>query len=192
MLNYFFMTLTEILWLIPFLNLITLGAPDDVYPSKLENSFAFIGINVLLALILRRYLIFRRMSIRAQLPYVMMAMLVAIPLTIVFIPMLTGYNNTPDFTYNEAFKFVGDEYFPYGVIFIPIVSLLWFRGLALGKHDITPSAVSAQMRSGILFYFVIATVGTARIQEDMLHLMPLFLWECLNVNRIGASTNTPN
>ncbi len=173
-LNYFFMTIAEILWLVPLMDLVTMGAPDDVYPDRLGNNLLLIGGNVIIALTLRRYMVYKRVEPNQQISIFFGLLILAIGLTISLVPMATGYSSTPDFDFSAAFKLVGDEYFPRGVVYIPIVIFLWFRGFTLGKQEITPVSVSIQMRLGILLYFLIAVIGTHKIQIDMLTLMPVF------------------
>lgn len=186
-LNYFFMTITEILWLVPLMDLITMGAPDDVYPDRLGNNILIIGGNVIFALMLRRYMVFRRVDPNTQISIFLGLLVIAIALTIAVVPMATGHSDAPDFDYGAAFELVGNEYFPHGVVFIPIVMFLWFRGFTLGKQEITPVSVSLQMRVGILLYFFIAIIGTRKIQVDMLTLMPIFFSSALMATALARA-----
>ncbi len=178
-LNYVFLTIAEILWLIPLLDLLTLGAPSTKYPEDLGTNILIIGANVTAALLLRRYLIYRRFSLHKQAPFQFIGTFLSLLLTLAYIPMATHTAPALDFSYQQAFALVGDEYLPYGFIYVPLVIFLWMRGFALGKLEITPVSASYQMRLGILIYFLVAILGTLQIQDHMLTLMPIFFASAL-------------
>lgn len=186
-LNYFFVTMTEILWLVPLIELLSFDPPPELYPQELSSVFALVGANVLGALALRRYLIYRRMTTREQFPYLILGTIVGIVLTLAIFPVLTGVSESPDFNLVHAYTdFVG-PYYPYGVIFTPFIILLWVRGYYIGRGFLTHVAIGTQMRLGILVFFLLGILGNAELRDTMLTLLPLFFASALMSTALARS-----
>jgi hypothetical protein len=186
-LTYFFVTMTEILWLVPLIELLSFDPPPELYPQDLSSVFALVGANVLGALALRRYLTYRRMTTREQFPYLILGTMVGIVLTLAIFPVLTDVSESPDFNLIHAFtEFVG-PYYPYGIIFTPFVILLWVRGYYIGRGFLTHVAVGTQMRLGILVFFLLGILGNAELRDTMLTLLPVFFASALMSTALARS-----
>jgi hypothetical protein len=187
-LNYFFVTMTEILWLVPLIELMSFDPPRELYPQDLSGVFALVGANVLGAMALRRYLVYRRMTTREQFPYLVLGTIIGIVLTLAVFPVLTGVRDSPDFNLIHAYTdFVG-PYYPYGVIFTPFIILLWVRGYYIGRGLLTHVAVGTQMRLGILIFFLLGMLGNAELRDNMLTLLPVFFASALMSTALARST----
>lgn len=89
-LNYFFVALTEILWLVPLLVLISYNNAPQVFPTEIANVFALVAVHVLMALFLTRFLAHRRLTSNQQFPYLVLACALSVVLTLAALPLLTG------------------------------------------------------------------------------------------------------
>lgn len=186
-LNYFFVALTEVLWVVPLLILLGMDAPPELFPEKLANVFVIVGGNLVGGLALRRYLIFRRLTTGQQFPYLIGGALLGALLTVITFPLLTDQTTHLEFNLIDAFTDFSGNNFPHGVIYTPIAILLWVRGYYLGRVQLSAVGVSVQMRLGILVYFFLGMVGNDRVRDSMLTLLPLFFASALMATSLARS-----
>jgi hypothetical protein len=185
-LNYFFVALTEIFWLAPLMELIGTFTSDNVYPHNLGIIFIMVSINILVAMSLRRFLIFKRRMSNKHSRYFYIGIGISLFLTLLFMPFLTQTGKTLDTNFGTDLGFKNAT-FPPVIIYLGVITLLWYRGFQIGKASLTHITVSLQMRLGILMFFFIALIGTAQLQEDMLTLLPFFFGSGLMASALARS-----
>lgn len=168
--TYFCVVFSEVLWLAPLIYLVI----RDVFGSiALPTALAYVMVNVVASMSVRRLLIHLRWTSYQQFPVFMLGVFISLLCSIAVLPIMLDRAGRFDLDFIGAFRSTDDR-FGDGILLIPIVLWLWLRGITVGKSFLTATGVSMRMRFGILVFFMLALLSPRVLQEDLLLIVPLF------------------
>lgn len=189
--TYVLMGLSSVMWM----SVILLWLHDffkrqfgAAFPTQMGYTLIFVGINFLPSLILRRYLIRMRKSAYVQFRMMLLGALIGLFVTVALMPILRETGRVPNLNFAHAFDFLGAR-LPLTVFVAPLVLLFWQRGFTMGRLYINMTAVSMQMRLGILAFFFFGAASTRQVSDQLVVVLPLFFATSLLSTALSRSAN---
>ncbi|MBI5930198.1 MAG: DUF4129 domain-containing protein [Chloroflexi bacterium] len=158
------------------------------FPTQMGYTLIFIGINFMPSLILRRYLIRMRKSAYDQFRKMLLGAAIGLLVTLSLMPILRETGSSIDLNFVKAFNFFGSRV-PVTLFVAPLVLLFWQRGFSLGRLYINMTAVSMQMRMGILVFFVFGAASSHAVSDQYVAVLPLFFATSLLSTALSRSVN---
>jgi hypothetical protein len=176
----------EVLWFTPLVHWMFTDLYGPLLP--LAPALVYTAFNVMLAVGLRRLLIHHRWTSKEQLPLFIGGILLSILLSVLFIPLLVGAQNSLNLDFLATFNPVESEA-PFGLYVLPTVLWLWWRGSVIGREFLTHMGVSMQLRFGILMFFFYAVLPpNLNHQELLVMVTAFFVFGLLSVALVRSAT----
>lgn len=157
-------------------------------PTQMGYTLIFVGINFMPPLIMRRYMIRMRKPAYAQFRMMLLGSFIGLLVTLTLMPILRETGSGLDLNFAKAFNFFGSR-LPITFFVAPLVLLFWQRAFSLGRLYINMTAVSTQMRIGILAFFVFGALSSRTVSDQFVVVLPLFFATSLLSTALSRSVN---
>lgn len=160
----------------------------SVLPTQMGYTLIFVGINFMPSLLMRRYMMRMRKSAYAQFRMMLLGTFIGLLVTVSLMPILRETGDSIDLNFVKAFSFFGSQ-IPITFFIAPLVLLFWQRAFSLGRFYINMTAVSTQMRIGILAFFVFGALSSRTTSDQFVVVLPLFFTTSLLSTALSRSVN---
>lgn len=186
---FFSLVLIEGLWLAPLVHrMFSSVFLDNILAMPLENMIGLVLANMLTGLVVRRTLVYFRITYAQHRYYFLPLLLLVILVNIAVLPILMEERNDIDLDLGAAFA-TNTEMVANGYLLVPLVMLTFLRGAIIGRYLPPPVAIGISSRIAIGMFFLTSIATEPAEQEDLAVLMPFFFLVILAANSLGRSNS---